>query len=138
LLFAGPASARHHPRWPPGPAPAAGPLVNFNRGALFTCSGALGGVATTDTANITATATRVTAVVTVRGTPFTTVFGNLTTSARGICGAQQFFTVTVGATGVGTTTVSVARGAGTTGAFAWFNRPGLFGVTLEVTPLVSF
>jgi hypothetical protein len=81
--------------------------VNFRRNAIFTCFGADGtGTPTANTANITASRTTVSAVVTVHAPAGTTVFGDLTQSG---CLRLKFFTFKVGASGVGTTTVTDAR-----------------------------
>jgi hypothetical protein len=117
-------------RWHPRPCEVADPVVNFRRNALFSCFfGAVGGIPTANTANITATFFTVTATVTVFGTPGTTVFGQL---VQGACARLRFFTVTVGPTGVGTTTVTDFRVSNT--VFLWFNsNAGDF----EITPRVS-
>lgn len=83
------------------------PVVNFRRNAIFTCFGADGtGTPTANTANITASFTTVTAVVTVHAPAGTTVFGELTQSG---CLRLKFFTFTVLASGVGTATVTDLR-----------------------------
>jgi hypothetical protein len=83
------------------------PVVNFRRNAIFTCFGADGtGTPTANTANITASLTTVTAVVTVHAPPGTTVFGELTQSG---CLRLKFFTFTVPASSVGTATVTDLR-----------------------------
>jgi hypothetical protein len=82
-------------------------VVNFRRNAIFTCFGADGtGTATATTATITASRTAVNAVVTVHAPPGTTVFGDLTQSG---CVKLQFFSFKIGASGVGSTTVTDVR-----------------------------
>jgi hypothetical protein len=111
---------------------AANSTVNFRQGALFSCFGADGtGIAAPSTANITANATTVTAVVTVRAAPFTTIFGQLTQSG---CARLKFFTVSVGASGTKTETVSDLRVSND--AFVWFVSSG--GGSLQITPEVVF
>jgi hypothetical protein len=103
--------------------------VNFRRNAIFTCFGALGtGTPTTNTASISATFTSIKAVVTVHAPPFTTVFGQLDQSG---CVRLKFFSFTVGASGVGTTTVTDFRISND--AFVWFvDTVGEFQITPEV------
>jgi hypothetical protein len=105
------------------------PVVNFRRNAIFTCFGADGtGIPTANAANITASPTTVTAVVTVHAPPFTSVFGELTQSG---CTRLKFFSFTVGASGVGTTTVTDFRIA--PDAFVSFSdTAGDFQITPEV------
>jgi hypothetical protein len=104
------------------------PLVTFRRNAIFTCFGAFGGANTANTANITASLTTVKAVVTVHARAGTTVFGQLTQSG---CLRLKFFTFTVPASGVGTTTVTDLRISAN--AFVWFNDTvGDFQITPEV------
>ena len=112
--------------------PLVGALVNFRTGAIFSCiNGADNtGVATANTANITATLTTVSAVVTVHALPGTSVFGELTQAG---CARLKFFSFTVPASGVGTTTVTDLRITG--GAFVSFSdTAGEF----QITPIVSF
>jgi hypothetical protein len=104
------------------------PVVNFRRNALFTCFGGFGGTPTANTASISATFTTIKAVVTVHAPPFTTVFGQLDQSG---CARLKFFSFTVGASGVGTTTVTDLRIS--SDAFVWFNdTAGDFQITPEV------
>ena len=104
-------------------------LVTFRRNAIFTCFGAdATGIATANTANITASLTTVTDVVTLHAPPGTTVFGNLTQSG---CLRLKFFTFTVSASGVGTATITDLRI--TNDAFVFFSdTAGDFQITPEV------
>jgi hypothetical protein len=121
-----PAQARHR-----APQAAAAAPVPFRQGALFTCTGALGGVANANRATISSpNPFTVTAVVTVTGTPGSTFFGQLTQSG---CLRTKFFTVTVpfGST-TGTAVVSDLRISNA--AFVYL----VGGVTgLQITPLVA-
>jgi hypothetical protein len=102
--------------------------VNFRVGALFTCTGASGGVpVATDTARITATATTITVTVTVRGAPGTFVSGQLT---QNNCVRLRFFSFTIPPTGVGTITFTDLRISNA--AFVWIVKGGV----LEITPRV--
>jgi hypothetical protein len=105
------------------------PVVNFRRNAIFTCFGADGtGTPTANTANITASLTTVSAVVTVHAPAGTTVFGQLTQSG---CLRLKFFTFRVPASGVGTATVTDSRISAN--AFVWFvDTVGDFQITPEV------
>jgi hypothetical protein len=105
-----PAAARHDARGNRSDASehqtSSDPVV-FRRNAIFTCFGADNtGTPTANTANITASLTTVTAVVTVNARPGTMVFGELTQSG---CLRLKFFTFTVPASGVGTATVTDLR-----------------------------
>jgi hypothetical protein len=112
------------------------PLVTFRRNSLFSCSGAVDGTATNNTANITATLTTVKAVVTVHAPPFTTVNGQLDQSNQaGSCLKIKFFTLTVPLSGTGTATVTDTRFPGSNGAFVWINS---FATGFEITPKVIF
>jgi hypothetical protein len=126
-----PAAARHDARGDGSDLVAHwydGPVVNFRRNALFTCFGGFGGTPTANTASISATFTTIKAVVTVHAPPFTTVFGQLDQSG---CARLKFFSFTVGASGVGTTTVTDLRIS--SDAFVWFNdTAGDFQITPEV------
>jgi hypothetical protein len=105
--------------------------VNFRQNALFTCFGANGtgtGTPTANTAELTANFTTITAKVTVHSVPGTTVSGQLTQSS---CARLKFFSFTIPASGVGTTTVTDLRIRGD--AFVWFNDTnGDFQITPEV------
>jgi hypothetical protein len=128
-LAAAPAQARHRDR--SSPQSVAATLVNFRQGALFSCFGAVGGVANANRASIASTALTVTAVVTVTATPGSTFFGQLTQNG---CARTKFFTVTVPfGSATGTAVVSDLR----IGNAAFVYLVG--GVTgLQITPLVTF
>jgi hypothetical protein len=112
------------------------PLVTFRRNSLFSCSGAVDGTATNNTANITATLTTVRAVVTVHAPPFTTFFGQLDQSnLAGACLKIRFFTVTVPLSGTAMATITDTRFPGSNGAFVWINS---FATGFEITPKVIF
>jgi hypothetical protein len=103
--------------------------VNFRRNAIFSCFGADGtGTPTANTANITANFAMIKAVVTVHAPAGTTVFGQLDQSN---CSRLKFFSFTVPASGIGTTTVTDWRVSND--AFVWFNdTSGDFEITPEV------
>src|SRR5262245_28073479 len=85
-LAAPPFPRPKRPPWPPG---ATDPTVTFRTGALFTCLGGTGGTATTNSADVSATFTTITAKVTVHAPAGTQVFGQLT---QGGCLRLKFFT----------------------------------------------
>jgi hypothetical protein len=111
------------------PASASAATTNFRSNALFSCAGAVGGIPTANTANITSTLTTVSAKVTVHAPPGTSVFGQLT---QGNCLRLKFFTLSVGLSGTATTTVSDLKISNR--AFVWFtNTLG----QLQITPAVT-
>jgi hypothetical protein len=107
--------------------------VPLKRGALESCTGAVGGTPVPgSTATIASTATQVTAVVNLKGKAFTTYNVQLVGTGCALLGLQF---VTTNGTGTATAMFSVARGS-STGAFV--TALGLVNIDFQVSDQVKF